>query len=178
MNQDFGRWLRAANPLNAPRGMAEAQRGARLAAVALLLQTVGGLPLSLHIIVNPQSVIRLMMEEFERSGVPSDTSYVEAIGPIISGAYLVALVVMTVIYLILARVQWRNMKRTIPLVMLAFAGWSYFSVLLQLATRGRLPYVDAPVLYGWSWLVMTLCTVLYVAAFRNATALEKMKRAP
>lgn len=178
MNQNLKRWLRAANPINAPRGMAEAQRGARLGSVALLLQTIASLPLFVHIIVNPQAFVGLLMEEFERSGMPSDASYVQALAPMVSAGYLIALVVMTVIYLILARVQWRKMTRAIPLVMLAFAAWSYSSVLWQLATRGRVPYVDAPILYGLSWVVATICTILFLAAFRNAAVLEKLKRAP
>lgn len=174
MNQNLNLWLRAANPFKPPRGMAEAQRAARTAAIAMGLNAVislAGLPLVSDAITQSS---QMMMQG---GSVPaSDQAMFEGIMAAMTPIMIGGVIVMAVVYLILAVVQWRRMTWVIPAIMLALLVYGLISVANSFALLGD----KAGQLYGafsvFQWIFMLATGFLYAAALRGGLILSRLKR--
>ncbi len=71
MNQNVKLWLRAANPFTPPRGMAEAQRAARVGAVALGIETLASAISSIRTMADPGYMRDLMSQQFAQMQIPA-----------------------------------------------------------------------------------------------------------
>lgn len=167
-------WLRAANPFIPPRGMAEAQRAARVAAVALAVgavQSLAGLPTLSQKMAQSSA---LMMQG---GAIPAgDQAMVEgvmtAMTPFVTGS----VIVMAGVSVILAVVPWRKMTWVIPALMLAVLAYSMIGMVNGLALLGD----KAGQMYGplavVQWIIMLATGFLYAAALRGGLMLSRLKR--
>lgn len=178
MTDNLKRWLRAANPVNAPRGMAEAQRGARLASVGLIISMLGSLPALIIMMLRPEAFTDLTGAEYAAMGMSAQdvalqTAFMEAIWPGMLGIGMATSLIVTGA---MAWVQWRQMTRAIPIVLLAWTAYSVLTALvgLILQTPQILPMAYTAV----AWGVSAVAAVLYAASFRGATALHRLKQQP
>ncbi len=182
MSQTLKPWLRAANPFIPPRGMAEAQRAARVAAVALAVgavQSLAGLPTLSQKMAQSSA---LMMQG---GAIPAeDQAMVEgvmtAMTPFVTGS----VIVMAGVSVILAVVQWRKMTWLIPAFMLAFSVYGLLTGLgglamnpeLMAAMREANPSYN-PAVMGVNWAIQLLIAILFFVALRGGRLLARLKRA-
>ncbi len=149
-------WLRAANPFNRPRAMAEAQRAARTASFALILSAASSLASAGLMAMHPEWMATIM-----------------------PWAMVGGMVVTVAICLVLAWVQWKFMTRAIPIILLILIAYSAVTGLVGLSTgqyHGMAPgFVTISVL---TWAIQLVCGVLYVAALRGALVLHHLKQEP
>lgn len=177
MNQNVKLWLRAANPFTPPRGMAEAQRAARVGAVALGIEALSSAASSIRMIAYPDYMRNLMSGQFEQLQLPAkelefQMALFEAMRPMMAILSLGIVVLMVFV----AVVQWRKMTRIIPIIMMVYVGYSI------VATLGVLSFGFFPrgVMDGWAmfnWALFAILLLPVIASYRGATALERMKRA-
>ena len=174
MNQNVKLWLRAANPFTPPRGMAEAQRAARVGAVALVIGAVQGL-----------AAVPLMPGQMARSrdlmvlggDIPAESqAFTEAMLVAMAPMMVVGMVAFAILYLVLAVVQWRKMTWVIPAIMLAFLGYSLLSALGGLVMLGGAAAKLYTVVTVVQWIIMVVTAFVYVAAFRGGRMLDQLKR--
>lgn len=177
MNQNVKLWLRAANPFTPPRGMAEAQRAARVGAVALGIEALLSAASSIRMIADPGYMQELMSKQFEQMQLPAkelefQMALFEAMRPMMAIFSLGIVVLMVIV----AVVQWRKMTRIIPIIMMVYVGYSIVMTLGVLAF-GFFPKgaMDGWAMFNWALFAILLLPV--IAAYRGATALEKLKRA-
>ena len=175
MNQNVKLWLRAANPFTPPRGMIEAQRAARVGAVAL---GMGVLQLLVGLLSMPKAadLTRVLLEKQGQAVTETQLALQEAIVGMMPMATLVFTLVFAVGYVVLAVVQWRRLTWVIPAIMLAFIGYgilSGFGALLQFGAVIEWEFAYSSALM---WLVNLVTIALYAAAFRGGRMLEKLKR--
>lgn len=174
-------WLRAANPFQVPRAMAEAQRAARTATFALIASAVVSLISSGLMAMHPEWMATIMANQYARMGLSGEM--VEAqqamMVAIMPWAMTIGMVFVVAIYLVLAWVQWKYMTRAIPIILLILFGYGAVMGLIGLAT-GQYRGVGAAfaVMTGLSWVVQLGCAVLYVAAMRGAFVLHRLKQEP
>lgn len=174
-------WLRAANPFNAPRAMAEAERKARVATFCLLASCLVGLLVAVMMAMNPQWTETLMANQYARMGM--DGQQVAAQQAFMSGfmptMMLIGAIFTALISVGLAWAQWRYMTRAIPVILLAFLAYGALTGGIALAT-GQYAGVGPvyPLLVGLSWIVQCLCGVLYAASARGAWVLHRLKQEP
>lgn len=176
MNQNVKLWLRAANPFTPPRGMAEAQRAARMGAVALGLEALSSAASSIRMIAYPDYMRNLMSRQFEQMQLSAkelefQMALFETMRPMMalfSVGFVVLMAFVTV-------VQWRKMTSIIPVIMLIYFGYSIVATVgvfsVGLFPRGAL---DGWAMFNWALYAILLLPV--IAAYRGATALERLKR--
>lgn len=177
MNQTVSLWLRAANPFTPPRGMAEAQRAAKVGGLVLGVEALSGGASSLRMAADPGYFRNLMSRQFEQMQLPAEQlefqmMIVEAMRPMMMLFSIVFVVLMVGV----AVVQWRKMTRIIPIIMLAYVAYSILAT-LGFLVAGLYP---AGVFDGWAlfnWALFLILLPPLIAAYRGATALEKLKRA-
>ncbi|MGH7027268.1 hypothetical protein [Brevundimonas sp.] len=170
-------WLRAANPFTPPRGMAEAQRAARVGAVALAIVALSSAVTSLRMIVDPDYLRNMMSRQFEQMQLPPEhlefqMMMFEAMRPMMALFSLGFVVLMAFV----AAVQWKKMTRIIPIIMLVYVGYSIVMTMGVLAI-GLFP---SAALDGWAmfnWALFAILLLPVIAAYRGATTLERLKRA-
>lgn len=81
-----------------------------------------------------------------------------------------------IVTLALVWIQWRQMTRAIPIVLLAWTAYSVLSALVGLVIQ--MPQI-LPVAYtAVAWSGSVVATVLYAASFRSASALQRLKQQP
>ncbi|SJM51415.1 hypothetical protein FM111_02865 [Brevundimonas diminuta 3F5N] len=174
MSQNMKLWLRAANPFTPPRGMAEAQRAARVGAAALAVGAVQGLAGLPTVSEKMGQSAALMMEG--GAVPPSDQAMFEGVMTAMAPVMVGGVVVMSAVYLVLAVVQWRKMTWVIPALMLALLAYSLVSVVNGFALLGE----NAGQLYGplaiVQWIIMLATGFLYAAAVRGGLMLSRLKR--
>ncbi|MBD7940661.1 hypothetical protein [Brevundimonas guildfordensis] len=174
MNQKLRLWLRAANPMIPPRGMAEAQRSARVGAAALVIGAVQGLAGLPTLSDKMEQSAALMMQG---GAVPAqDQAMFEGVMTAMTPVMIGGVVVLSAVYLVLAVVQWRKMTWLIPALMLAFLAYSLLSMVNGFALLGE----EAGQLYGplavVQWIIMLATGFLYAAAVRGGLMLSRLKR--
>lgn len=174
MNQKLKLWLRAANPMTPPRGMAEAQRSARVGAAALVIGAVQGLAGLPTMSDKMEQSAALMMQG---GAVPaSDQAMFEGVMTAMTPVMIGGVLVLSAVYLVLAVVQWRKMTWLIPALMLAFLAYSLLSMVNGFALLGE----EAGQLYGpvavVQWIIMLATGFLYAAAVRGGLMLSRLKR--
>ena len=174
MNQNLKLWLRAANPFTPPRGMAEAQRAARVGAMALVIGAVQGLA---AVPLMPGQMARTRDLMLQGTDVPAvSQAFTEALLTAMAPMMVISVVVFSILYLVLAVVQWRKMTWVIPAIMLAFLGYSLLSALSGFVMLGG----GAAKLYTGvtfvQWIIMVATAFVYVAALRGGRMLEQLKR--
>lgn len=174
MNQNVKLWLRAANPFTPPRGMAEAQRAARVGAVALGIGAVQGLA-TVPLLPGRMALVRDMMAQ--GTDIPAESrAFTEALFMAMAPMMMIGVVAFSILYLVLAVVQWRKMTWVIPAIMLAFLGYSLLSALSGFVMLGG----GAAKLYSGvtvvQWIIMVATAFMHAAAFRGGRMLEKLKR--
>ena len=174
MKHELKLWLRAANPFAPLRGMAEAQRSARVGAVALAVSAVQGMA-SLPIMSDrlAQSMTALVQAQ---GGSAADQAMVEGIMTALAPIMMITTIVVAILYLVLAVVQWRKATWVIPAIMLAFLGYGLLSLVIGLVMMGpAMGQLLPPVSVGL-WIINLITGVVYVAAFRGGRMLEQLKR--
>ncbi len=174
MNQKLKLWLRAANPMIPPRGMAEAQRSARVGAAALVIGAVQGLAGLPTMSDKMEQSAALMMQG---GAVPAqDQAMFEGVMTAMTPVMIGGVLVLSAVYLVLAVVQWRKMTWLIPALMLALLAYSLVSVVNGFALLGD----KAGQLYGplavVQWIIMLATGFLYAAAVRGGLMLSRLKR--
>ncbi|MGE7197765.1 hypothetical protein [Brevundimonas naejangsanensis] len=174
MNQKLKLWLRAANPMTPPRGMAEAQRSARVGAAALVIGAVQGLAGLPTMSDKMEQSAALMMQE---GAVPAhDQAMFEGVMTAMTPVMIGGVLVLSAVYLVLAVVQWRKMTWLIPALMLAFLAYSLLSLVNGFALLGE----EVGQLYGpvavMQWIIMLATGFLYAAAVRGGLMLSRLKR--
>lgn len=174
MNQKLKLWLRAANPMTPPRGMAEAQRSARVGAAALVIGAVQGLAGLPTMSDKMEQSAALMMQG---GAVPAqDQAMFEGVMTAMTPVMIGGVLVLSAVYLVLAVVQWRKMTWLIPALMLALLAYSLISVVNGFALLGD----KAGQLYGpvavVQWIIMLATGFLYAAAVRGGLMLSRLKR--
>ncbi len=170
---DLKPWLRAAHPFRAPAGMLEAQRAARMGAVALLAHMVAGLALIGWMGANPQLAMAMTTPELERmAGGAVALEIAMPVAAILAGVFTV------LVYGLIAWVQWSRMTRFIPMVALVLTGWGAFMNVAAILTGGMAEIQPAP-LPVWlvivDWLATVALVVLSGAALRGAVYLGRLK---
>ncbi|MGH7019336.1 MAG: hypothetical protein ACREEY_05625 [Brevundimonas sp.] len=174
MNQNVKLWLRAANPFTPPRGMVEAQRAARVGAVALVIGAVQGLA---AVPLMPGHIARTRDLMMQGAGIPDESqAFTEALLTAMAPMMLIGVVAFSILYLVLAVVQWRKMTWVIPAIMLAFLGYSLLSAFggfVMLGGAAMQLYTAVTVV---QWAIMIATAFGYVAAFRGGRMLEQLKR--
>ncbi|MND91650.1 hypothetical protein D3C80_837840 [compost metagenome] len=174
MNQNVKLWLRAANPFTPPRGMAEAQRAARTGAVALVIGALQGLA---SIPELPGKMAQSMDLVKQGAGASAEE---QAIVEAMMGAMLpmmgIGVAVFSVLYMVLAVVQWRRMTWVIPVIMLVLLAYSLLGALNGLVMFGGKMAGLFTALAVAQWIIMLATAFIYVAAFRGGRMLEKLKR--
>jgi len=174
VNQKLKLWLRAANPMIPPRGMAEAQRSARVGAAALVIGAVQGLAGLPTLSDKMEQSAALMMQG---GAVPvQDQEMFEGVMTAMTPVMIGGVLVLSAVYLVLAVVQWRKMTWLIPALMLALLAYSLISVVNGFALLGD----KAGQLYGpvavVQWIIMLATGFLYAAAVRGGLMLSRLKR--
>jgi len=174
VNQKLKLWLRAANPMTPPRGMAEAQRSARVGAAALVIGAVQGLAGLPTMSDKMEQSAALMMQG---GAVPAqDQAMFEGVMTAMTPVMIGGVLVLSAVYLVLAVVQWRKMTWLIPALMLALLAYSLISVVNGFALLGD----KAGQLYGpvavVQWIIMLATGFLYAAAVRGGLMLSRLKR--
>lgn len=175
MKANVGAWLRAANPFQAAQSMAEAQRAARMGAVVLVIQALHSAIHAARLALDPGRLARTMepymAEGLNGSDLEVGLAWVRSLTPFILGVSLFGIV----LWLILARVQWRRMTRTIPAILLALAAYRLTS-LVQAGMAGAPDKLDIGLMGAVGLLVFVLCAPLILSACRGAIVLHKLKR--
>lgn len=174
-------WLRAANPFNAPRAMAEAQRAARVAAFALLASGFVSLVFSALMIIHPEWLTTILANQYTRMGFAGEglETMMSMMSAILPMAMVSGIVGSVVIYGVLAWVQWKYATRAIPVVILLMTAYGAVMGCVGLMT-GQYHGLDASygIMAAFSWIVQTACAVLYVASLRGAFVLHRLKQEP
>src|SRR5690606_3826037 len=151
----------------------EAQRGARLASVGLIISMLGSLPMLTVMLLRPEAFTDVMNAQYAAMGMTAQdialqTAFMEAIWPMMFGSSMAMGLVVT---LALVWIQWRQMTRAIPIVLLAWTAYSVLSALVGLVMQ--MPQI-LPVAYtAVAWAGSVVANVLYAASFRSASALER-----
>lgn len=176
MKANVGAWLRAANPFQAARSLAEAQRAARMGAVVLVIQALHTAIHAARLALDPGQLARTMepymaVEGLDGAGLETGLAWVRSFTPFILGASLLGVV----LWLILARVQWRRMTRTIPLILLALAAFRLATLVEAGGVSGRVR-LEMGLMGSVGLLVFVLCALLILSACRGAFVLHKLKR--
>lgn len=173
MNQNVKLWLRAANPFTPPRGMAEAQRAARVGAVALVISAVQGLASIPQMSGTMARSMDLMTQD---GGMPAESqAFTEAVLVAMAPMMVVGMVAFSILYLVLAVVQWRKMTWVIPAIMLAFLGYSLLSALSGLVMLGGMMVKLYTVVTVVQWIIMLAMGFVYAAAFRGGRMLDQFE---
>lgn len=174
-------WVRAANPFNAPRAMAEAQRAARVATFGLLASGLVGAISSLLTWLHPEWLATIMANQQAKMQMSAEQAQIQSamMGSIMPVALLAGMILGIVLSLVLAWAQWKYMTRAIPIIILAMFVYSLLTGIIATAT-GQYNGLGSgyPVLMGVSWAVQIVCAVLYVASLRGAFALHRLKQEP
>lgn len=174
MNQNVKLWLRAANPFTPPRGMAEAQRAARVGAVALGVSAVQGLT-AVPLMPGRMAQARDLM--VQGTDVPAESqALTEALFMAMAPMMMIGVVAFSILYLVLAVVQWRKMTWVIPAIMLAVLGYSLLSAVggfVMLGGGMAKMYSGVTVV---QWIIMVATAFMLVAAFRGGRLLDQLKR--
>lgn len=177
MNQNVKRWLRAANPFMPPRGMIEAQRAARVGAVALGL---GVVHLLVGLLTMPKTEALAQVMAAQQKG-QAMTAQQDAIQDAIVGMMPMFMLFVTLafsaLYVVLAVVQWRRMTWVIPTTMLAFMAYGILGGIGALMKMGSLIEFGFSFSSALMWLINLALIAMYVAAFRGGRVFEKLKRA-
>jgi hypothetical protein len=174
MNQNVKLWLRATNPFTPPRGMAEAQRAARVGAVVLgisAVQGVAGVPLM------PERMARARDLMPQGADIPAESqALTEALFMAMTPMMIIGVLAFSILYLVLAVVQWRKMTWAIPAIMLAVLGYSLLSAVGGFVLLGG----AAAKLYSGvtivQWIIMGATALMLVAAFQGGRRLDQLKR--
>ena len=172
---DLKPWLTAAHPFRQPRGMLEAQRAARLGAMALLAHMIGGIALIGWMGANPALAMTMATPELEQ--MAGGAVALEVAMPI--AAVLASLFTMLV-YGLIAWVQWSRMTRFIPMAALVLTGWGAFMNVATILTGGMAQSQAGP-LPAWlvvtDWIATAALVVLSGAALRGAAYLARLRTA-
>lgn len=172
---DLTAWLRAAHPFREPRSMLEAQRAARLGAVALLAHMVGGIALIAWMGANPALVMPMATPELEQ--MAGGVVALQVAMPI---AAVLASLFTLLVYGLIAWVQWSRMTRFIPMAALVLTGWGAFMNVAAILTGGMAENQAGP-LPAWlvvtDWIATVALVVLSGAALRGATYLVRLRTA-
>lgn len=176
MNQNVKLWLRAANPFTPPRGMIEAQRAARVGTIALGIG-VGQLFVGLFTMPKAEALTQMLAVQQQGEALSEQQLAIQgAIVGMMPVFTFVAMLVFSVVYVVLAVVQWRRMTWVIPTIMLAFMGYGILSGFGALLKIGSLIEFEFAFVSALMWLVNLATIAMYVAAFRGGRVLEKLKR--
>lgn len=174
MNQNLKLWLRAANPFTPPRGMAEAQRSARVGAVALAVSAVQGvasLPMMSDMLT--QSMTEVTQAQ---GGSTADQTMMEGVMTVLTPIMIAMMAALSILYLVLAVVQWRKATWVIPAIMLALLGYSLLNLVGGFLTMGSVISELQSPFSVVLWLVQLAMGLVYVAAFRGGRMLDQLKR--
>ena len=82
----------------------------------------------------------------------------------------------SILYLVLAVVQWRKATWVIPAIMLALLGYSLLSLVGGFLTMGSMMRELQSPFSIVLWLVQLAMGLVYVAAFRGGRMLDQLKR--
>lgn len=170
-------WLRAMNPLQCPRAMAEGQRSARTAVVGL------GISLALSIgqtfwMISTPLFETMLTEQYAAMGLsPAEIAVqqgmMQSMWPFVLG---MAVIMSAAFFGILALIQWRRMGRAIPLILLGFI---FYGVFVGGGLRLTGSATDDMGMPLWLQLVSAVCTVLvaviYTASLQGAILLHRLK---
>lgn len=174
MKRELKLWLRAANPFAPPRGMAEAQRSARVGAVALVVSTVQGvasLPL-----ISDRLVQSMAVAGQAQGGSAADQAMMEGVMTVLAPFMMITTISVAIVFLVLAVLQWRWMTWAIPAIMLALLGYGLLSRVIGLVMMGPLmAQWLTPVSFALQ-IISLLMGLVYVAAYRGGRMLEQLKR--
>ena len=176
MNQNVKLWLRAANPFTPPRGMAEAQRAARVGAVAL---GIGVVQLFVGLLAMPKTEALAQVLAAQQKGQVMTAQQVaiqDAIVGMMPMFTLAITLVFSVVYVVLAVAQWRRMTWVIPTIMLAFMAYGVLGGVGALLKIGSSIELEFAFVRALMWLVNLATIAMYVAAFRGGRMFEKLKR--
>jgi len=174
MKHELKLWLRAANPFAPPRGMAEAQRSARAGAVALAVsavQSAASLPMMSDKLA--QSMTEVTQAQ---GGSAADQAMMEGVMTVLAPTMIAMMAAFSILYLVLAVVQWRKATWVIPAIMLALLGYSLLSLVGGFLTMGSVMSELQSPFSVVLWLVQLAMGLVYVAAFRGGRMLDQLKR--
>lgn len=173
----FGRWLRAANPLTEPRGMAEAQRAARMGGLALLIEAVAGSVGLYWRWQNPSQFQEYLAEALRAQNLPAAQLAVqEAMLPYMLTMTTVFEAILLGLYVVLAWVQWRWMTRAIPIIFLVLIAFTMASGALMLAIQGSAPPEIWPLAISvLTWASRLTFIALMIAALKGSVALHRLR---
>lgn len=174
-------WLRAANPFNAPRGMVEAQRAARVAVFGLLASSLAGLAVALVMSAHPEWMATILANQNARMGLNQEQIALQRqmMSSIMPTIMLIGSAVGVVLYAALAWAQWKYMTRAIPVIVIAFLLYSILTSGIAAAT-GQYVGLESSfwALTTLSWIVQAAAGVLYAASVRGAWVLNRLKQEP
>jgi hypothetical protein len=172
---DFKPWLQAAHPLQPPRGMLEAQRAARLGAVALMAHAAAGVVLIGWMGLNPQAALAFATPELER--MAGGAVALELVMPV---AAVFAAIFTLLVYGLIAALQWSKMTRFIPMAVLILTGWGALINVAAILTGGMAQVEPSPQ-PAWlvlvDWVGTVILVVLSGAALKGAVHLRRLKTA-
>ncbi|MDQ1153983.1 hypothetical protein [Brevundimonas sp. SORGH_AS_0993] len=174
-------WLRAANPFNRPRAMAEAQRSAQTASFGLIASAATSLATAGLMALHPEWIGTIMANQYARMGMSGEMQQTQQamMATIMPWAMVGGSVVTVAICLVLAWVQWKFMTRAIPIILLILIGYSAVTGVVGLSTGQYHGVASGFVtMTALSWAVQLVCGVLYAAAFRGALVLHRLKQEP
>ncbi|MNU78864.1 hypothetical protein D3C71_684640 [compost metagenome] len=154
--------------------MVEAQRAARVGAVALgisAVQVLAAVPLM------PARMAQVIKMMAQGTDIPAgNQAFTEAIIVAMTPMMMIGALAFSIFYLVLAVVQWRKMTWVIPAVMLTFVGYGLLSALGGFVMLGGMAKLYSGVTVV-RWIINLGIIAMYVAAFRGGRAFEKLKRA-
>lgn len=171
-------WLRAANPLAAPTTIPTAERAARIGAVPFAAGGVQGILFALYVwFVNPTYMADQMGAALDRQAAmlpPEQIGMQRALmeSTFMTDMMLWSTIFVSVVYLVLAVVQWRKLTRPIPVIGLCLAAYSLLSFLVGLAAG----MVGIDTIRAASMIPMTVYLILHIASVRGAFALARLQR--
>lgn len=173
-------WLRAMNPLQCPRAMAEAQRSARATVVGLVISLALSIGQTAWMISTP--MFQTMLEQqyadmgLSPAEIATQQAMMQSMWPFVLG---LAVVLSAAFFGLLAVIQWRRMGRSIPLVLLGFI---LYGVFVGGGLRLTGAAVDDHGMPLWLQLVSAAGTavvaVIYTASLQGAILLHRLKGQP
>ena len=176
-------WLAAANPLHTPASRDEALRAARWGSIALVISACWSAVVAIFTYLNHEQVTAAMIRAVPvQTDLPAEQAEAtaamsRALMSSMSVPMLIISLVMCVVYLVLARVQWTRPNIVIPIVILAFVAYGVFAGLLAMATNPMVRETAAGLQPVWltaaGWVIQLVKAVLLVASWRGAASLKR-----
>jgi phosphoglycerol transferase MdoB-like AlkP superfamily enzyme len=111
-----------------------------------------------------------------QGGSAADQAMMEGVMTVLAPTMIAMMAAFSILYLVLAVVQWRKATWVIPAIMLALLGYSLLSLVGGFLTMGPVMSELQSPLSLVLWLVQLAMGLVYVAAFRGGRMFDQLKR--